>query len=211
MESMKMLVRAGTRSVSSFWRRERAEGGASHPCPASRAGLLKTPLAQAHANRVMRHLDVREGMRLLDAGCGVGRLSIPLARLAGEPGEVVALDVQEEMLAELRRAAEAEGLGNITTVRGAAGATPLPGPFDRALLSSVLGEIPVEQRVRSLQQIHRALKPGGLLYICEVALFDPDYQSAEDVRALAWDAGFALQATHRVLPGYVMALVKDAR
>jgi hypothetical protein len=41
MESMKLLVRAGTRSVSSLWRRDRTEGGASRPCPAYVMALVR--------------------------------------------------------------------------------------------------------------------------------------------------------------------------
>src|ERR671915_14848 len=51
--------------------------------------------------RQISRLDLAPGMRVLDAGCGPGRLTIPLARAVGTGGEVVALDGQGAMLAKL--------------------------------------------------------------------------------------------------------------
>lgn len=48
-------------------------------------------------------------MRVLDAGCGPGRLTIPLARQVGPTGEVVALDVQQGMLKRVRKNAARGG------------------------------------------------------------------------------------------------------
>jgi 2-polyprenyl-3-methyl-5-hydroxy-6-metoxy-1,4-benzoquinol methylase len=48
--------------------------------------------------------------RALDFGCGVGRLTLPLARAAGH---VVGVDISTTMLAEARRNAEAHGIANV--------------------------------------------------------------------------------------------------
>jgi ubiquinone/menaquinone biosynthesis C-methylase UbiE len=60
--------------------------------------------------------------------------------------------------------------------------------FDRAFLVTVLGEIP--DRQAALGEIHRALKPGGVLSVTEV-LPDPHYQLAGTVRRLAEAVGFS--------------------
>ena len=41
----------------------------------------------------------------MDVGCGMGYFSLPLARLTGESGHVIAADLQERMLEGLRRRA----------------------------------------------------------------------------------------------------------
>lgn len=208
METVKSLGRAALRALPSFRRRDELAGAEPRPCPASEAGVLRTPLAKAHARRLISNFDLREGMRVLDVGCGIGRLSLPIARIVGDEGEIVGLDLQEEMLDELRRQALDEGLTNVATVRGAVGEPMDLGAFDLVVLSSVLGEIPADRRLPGLREIHRAMKPDGVLYVCEVALFDPDYQSREAVRALAWDAGFSLGEARTVVPGYVLELTK---
>lgn len=53
-------------------------------------------------------------MTVLDVGCGVGWFSIPMARMAGDRGRVIAVDLQQQMLDMLRRRAAAAGvLGRI--------------------------------------------------------------------------------------------------
>lgn len=101
-------------------------------------------------------------MTVLDVGCGVDRFTLPLAQAVGPVGQVVALDLQAEMLARLREKAEAAGLRSIGTVEGASGHGDLEaGRFDRALLASVLGEIPPADRLPALAEIRGALKPDG--------------------------------------------------
>jgi ubiquinone/menaquinone biosynthesis C-methylase UbiE len=58
--------------------------------------------------------------------------------------------------------------------------------FDRALLVTVLGEIP--DRKAGLEEIAASLKPGGLLSITEM-IPDPHYQPIRAVRQLAHSVG----------------------
>jgi SAM-dependent methyltransferase len=53
---------------------------------------------------------VRPGALVLEPGPGLGFFTLPLARLVGSAGRVVAVDVQERMLAGLRRRARAAQL-----------------------------------------------------------------------------------------------------
>ena len=65
--------------------------------------------------------------------------------------------------------------------------------FDRALLVTVLGEIPKPQA--ALREIFEALKRGGLLSVTEI-IFDPHFQTRTAVRRLAEAVGFREQAFH---------------
>src|SRR5271166_1186942 len=53
---------------------------------------------------------VREGMTVLEPGPGMGFFTLPLASLVGANGKVVAVDIQEKMLAKLRQRATEAGL-----------------------------------------------------------------------------------------------------
>lgn len=168
------------------------------PFPAARAGMLDNPIARRQAERVVQLLDLAPGMRVLDVGAGIGRFSIPIAARVGADGEVVALDIQQEMLDSLAKRAGEAGLANIRTLRAAAGEGSVDADvFDRALLVAVLGEIPPERRVPALREIYEALKPHGVLYVVEGPV-DPHSLSRKSVARLGDDAGFRLAGTRRI-------------
>ena len=163
----------------------------SIPCPSWLAWLfeLDNPLAKNYnASSIIQRLDLRPGMRVLDAGCGPARVTIPLARALGTQGEVVAIDIQHRMLRRARDKALAAGLTNIRfqelAIEGGKLGTE---QYDRVILVTVLGEIP--DRESAFREIHRALKPGGILSVTEI-MFDPHYQSRGTILQLAGSAGF---------------------
>jgi len=83
---------------------------------------------------------------------------------------------------------EAAGLHNVKYLQAGLGEGKLPrGYFDKALLVTVLGEIP--EQILALEEIYAALKPGGILSVTEV-IFDPHFQTRETVLRVAYTAGF---------------------
>jgi ubiquinone/menaquinone biosynthesis C-methylase UbiE len=166
----------------------------SLPCPASLASLLENPLTARYHAMVVSHLELSPGLRVLDAGCGPGLVTTALASAVAPGGRVLALDVQPEMIAKARARADTAGLSNIDFLVAPLGAGRLPLlEFDRALLVTVLGEIP--DKVAALREIRSSLKPGGFLSVTEV-LPDPHYQSMRKVEALADAAGLRLRNRH---------------
>ena len=55
---------------------------------------------------------VKPGMTVMDVGCGMGFNAIGLAKIVGEQGRVIAVDLQPEMLEVLRRRAERAGVAH---------------------------------------------------------------------------------------------------
>jgi ubiquinone/menaquinone biosynthesis C-methylase UbiE len=150
---------------------------------------LDNPLFRNNrADTIVAHLDLRLGMSALDVGCGPGRLTIPIARKVGPTGHVVAIDLQPAMLRRAMARAEAAGLANIEFHQARLGDNTLNfGAFDRAVLVTVLGEIP--NQGAALREVFSALKPGGVLAVTEV-IADPHFQTRHNVLALASSAGF---------------------
>ncbi len=163
----------------------------SLPCPSWLHILVEmdNPFTEInHAEVIIQQLNLKPGMKVLDAGCGPGRLTIPLAKMVGEQGEVTAMDIQEGMLDRVRAKAQAANLQNIHFLNAGLGENNLPScQYDRVLLVTVLGEIP--DQTSAMKEIYNAIKPGGVLSITEI-IFDPHFQSCSKVEQLALAAGF---------------------
>jgi 2-polyprenyl-3-methyl-5-hydroxy-6-metoxy-1,4-benzoquinol methylase len=161
------------------------------PCPSWLGWMVERDNPFTRVNRasfIVEHLALEPGMRVLDAGCGPGRLTLPLAEAVGPRGEVLAMDIQADMLARVREKAQAIPLENVRYLHAGLGEDQLrPHHYDRAVLVTVLGEIP--HQAAALQEIYDALKPGGLLSVTEV-IFDPHFQRYQTVLHAAEAAGF---------------------
>ena len=98
------------------------------------------------------------GGRALDVGCGYGRTSRPLAEMGFR---VTAIDIVPRMIAEARAATPGVGFCVMSaTDLGFADAS-----FDCALFSAngIDCIAPQSKRLRALRELHRVLRPGGVL------------------------------------------------
>jgi ubiquinone/menaquinone biosynthesis C-methylase UbiE len=109
---------------------------------------------------------VRPGMIVMDIGCGMGFFSLPMARMVGDEGKVIAVDLQRQMLGVLRRRAEKAGMADrIQTHRCEADRLGVEAQADFALAFAMVHEAPDQRRL--LGEIHGCLKPGGKLLVAE--------------------------------------------
>lgn len=68
-------------------------------CPWQAGAMLTTPLRKLFHNpqRILQtHLSA--GMSAMDVGCGMGYFTIPMSRITGVNGQVIAVDLQPQML-----------------------------------------------------------------------------------------------------------------
>ena len=122
--------------------------------------VLVLPRTSQSADRLKAILQPQPGERLLEIGPGVGIHALPVGAALAPGGTLHVVDVQWEMLEDLRRRAAQAALNNLREVVGDAQRLPYPDrSFDAAYLISVLGEVPDEQA--ALRELHRVLKPGG--------------------------------------------------
>jgi ubiquinone/menaquinone biosynthesis C-methylase UbiE len=169
--------------------------------------MVDNPLSKGRTNATLAYLQLSPGLQVLDAGCGPGRLTIPIAQAVGPKGNVVAVDIQPDMIRRARDKASQASLSNIEFLNASLGQGSLPSStFDRAVLVTVLGEIP--DREGALREIYASLKQGGFLLVNEV-MGDPHYQTVGKVRALAEGVGFTPGPIHGRLLAYYFMLEKS--
>jgi len=165
----------------------------SIPCPSWLWWLIErdNPFFKINqSSTIIDHLELKPDMTILDVGCGPGRITIPIAKKISPTGKVVAIDIQANMISKAKEKAKRANLTNIQFIQAAIGEGKLEQEnFDRALLVTVLGEIPKANQQAALEEIYNSLKLGGILSITEIIL-DPHFQSRTKVLEIARAAGF---------------------
>jgi len=120
-------------------------------------------------NVLLSNLDVTGGMRVLDAGCGVGRWTIMFAERGAT---VTGVDISDEMLKVARKKADEAGVSDRVTFKH----MPLheleedPGTYDLAVCVTVLQHVcEQEDWEKSVTNILDSVKGGGRVALLEVA------------------------------------------
>lgn len=106
-------------------------------------------------------MDLQPEDRVLDLGCGTGWASRRVARIVTS-GEVVGIDVADEMLHRAEQASD--GIGNVRYVWGSAESIPAKdNTFTKVL--SVESFYYYADQGRALDELHRVTAPGGKVFI----------------------------------------------
>jgi ubiquinone/menaquinone biosynthesis C-methylase UbiE len=119
-----------------------------------------------HKPEVMLAPHVRPGMTVLDFGCGMGLCAIGMARLFGTEGQVIAVDLQQQMLDVLQKRAAKAGLSErIQTHRCEPDCIGIDGPIDFAVAFYSIHEVPEPRRL--FAEVHALLRNSGKFLIAE--------------------------------------------
>jgi len=135
---------------------------------------------------LLRAAGISEGMRVLDLGTGLGHVALMVAEMVGPTGAVVGLDQAADPLAEARRRAEAQGLGNVQFVEADARTWRDPEPFDAIVGRLLLFHL--ADPVAALLHHRQALRPGGLMVAIDydMGASRTEPPTPTGTRALAW-------------------------
>jgi ubiquinone/menaquinone biosynthesis C-methylase UbiE len=142
-------------------------------------------------DRIIQASGIKKGMKALEIGCGSGAFTTFIARAIGNEGKVYALDIQPKMLEQIKNKldkVENKDIKNIELVLASAYELPFSDNFlDLVYMVSVFQEIP--DKNKTLIEIKRVLKPGGILSISEFFI-DPDYPLRSTTIKQGEQAGF---------------------
>lgn len=139
-------------------------------CPFWVGYILLSPLRKLLENPdTLLGLFVRPGMLVLEPGCGMGYFTLPLARMVGPDGKVVAVDLQPKMLSVLRRRADKAGLSRRIEPRqarpGGLNVQDLSDRVDFVAALHMVHEIP--DPTFFLTEVWTVLKSDGRLLVVE--------------------------------------------
>jgi len=185
---------------------------AGRVCPFWVGYLLINPLRKFFENpNTMLGSFVQEGMMVLEPGCGMGYFTLPLARMVGPKGRVVAVDIQAKMLSVLRRRAQRFGLLERIDLRQirdrnrGLGITDLSSKVDFAVALHVVHEVPNHSSF--FAEVYQALKHGRKLLFVEPKGHVSQDEFEESVAA-AEKIGFVSEAPPKTVGGRVALLNK---
>jgi len=122
---------------------------------------------------------INAGETVVDIGSGSGFDSLIASKLVGPEGRVVGIDMTPEMRQKSTSGAEEAGAGNVDFREGKAEELPLPDEFADVVISSGVLNLMVN-KVDTLREWARVLKPGGRLYIGDILLSKTLPESALD-------------------------------
>ncbi len=190
----------------------------------------------ASSQRVARFLDVQPGMRVVDTCAGAGGKTLHLAALMENKGQIIAMDIYEGKLKELKRRAKRAGAHNIEprVIDSTKVFKKLYGKADRVLIDAPctgLGTIKrspdlkwklqpdfvqkvIDRQAQLLQSYSKIVKPGGKMVYATCSILPQENQ--EQIKAfLATEEGanFSLVQDEKISPaktgydGFYMALL----
>jgi len=150
---------------------------------------------------------VRQGMTVMDIGCGPGFFTLAMAKMVGPGGMVIAIDVQKEMLDLVKKKSEKLNLVRcIWFHQGKPDAIGIQKNADFILSFYMVHEVP--DRDAFFREVAGLLNQGGRYLIVE-PIFHVSEKAFNDTIDHARIAGFSVEKQPKVLLSRAALLVKE--
>ncbi len=179
-----------------------------HVCPWWIGYLLASPVRRLMEDpyKILKPF-INPGMKVVDFGPGMGFFSIPAARLTGNNGSVLCIDIQSRMLMELEKRAVKKGLSHIISTSLIEEETDIceADSKDLIIAYAVIHELP--DPVSQIALFYKWLKKGGRVLFTE----PKGHVSTEDFAKsldLFTKAGFTIESQPDSRKGRSAVLIK---
>jgi len=149
---------------------------------------------------------VKDGMVVLDVGCGSGLFSVEIAKMVGDSGHVIAADLQAGMLKRLKSKIQGKELEErIKLHKCEECKIGLSEKVNLVLAFYMVHEVPDQETF--LEEIKSILKPNGTFFIIEPG-FHVSKQAFEETIKKAVAIGFKPVKKPKVFLSRAMVLSK---
>jgi ubiquinone/menaquinone biosynthesis C-methylase UbiE len=178
-----------------------------HVCPWWGGYFIDNRLRRLlHKPEVILAPYIQPGMTVMDFGCGMGFASIAMARLVGNEGRVIAVDLQQKMLDVLdKRAVKAGVAERIDTHRCEPNSIGVDEPIDFALAFYSVHEAPDTKRV--IAEVYELLRTAGQFLIVE-PIGHVNKAEFENMLSLSQEVGFKVCDRPRIRFSRSVLLIK---
>ncbi len=127
------------------------------------SAILRPPTAG-----LLDRCGLRPGMRVLDAGCGNGEVTLMCADAVGPDGAVTGVDRAPEALDKARDRAELRGAAHARFAEDDIAGLEADEPYDAVVGRMVLKQQP--DAVATLRHLAGLARPGGVMAFAEIAI-----------------------------------------
>ena len=179
----------------------------THTCPVELAGGLDNSIRRlAHNPQKILKPFIKEGMTVLDVGCGPGFFSVEIAKMLNGAGKVIAADVQEGMLDKIRKKISGAALEQrIELHKSDYENIGVTEKVDFVLAFWMVHE--VRNQKRFIEELSSILKPGGVIFIIEPKIHVPKTKFNAMVNMLK-ESGFTFLESPKVFFSRTVVLTK---
>ncbi len=128
--------------------------------------IISFGLYPSFIRRVIQLMEIKPNDKIIDLGAGTGRNACLMMKYLSLEGEVIGLDISEEMINQFKK--KCKGLHNVKIINQRID-KPLPyeGEFDKAFISFVLHGFPQDVRLQIIKNVFKSLKEGGEFFILD--------------------------------------------
>ena len=165
---------------------------------------VRIKMTRAVAGKIRERVSLNASMNALEFGCGTGLVTV---QLAPELGSICAVDSSENMLGELQRKMENEGITNVSYHKRDIAREQLPGSGYDFIFSNMTFHH-IEDGDSLLEKLYKALVPGGILVLSDLDSEDGSFHGEmEGVHHQGFSRGKMVEAFERA--GFRHCSVED--
>jgi 2-polyprenyl-3-methyl-5-hydroxy-6-metoxy-1,4-benzoquinol methylase len=174
--------------------------------------VMQDRILRPTTQRLLREAGLKEGMRVLDLGCGTGGVSQLVAEIVGPSGSVVGIDQASDAIVEAEKRARETNLQQLSFHRSSVEEFSAKEPFDLVIGRYLLMYQPSPSAF--IRSASRHARSGGVIAFHEISLYRgyhalPSYPAWE-ILAKCLNLGFSHGAANWDVAGRLVEHFQNA-